>query len=305
MKFFQKIKAKKPVLLVGWPGMGNVALGSVDYLRRHLKATPFAQIDMSDYSIPDSIVISSGVAQLPEFPKSIFYYTPQPEIVFFESEIQIGGKGGITLIQEVLNLAEELKVRRIYAGAAFPSPTSHREPSLVFGATNKPNLKDWLTGFDVGIMQGGHISGLNGLILGYAAQRKIEAICLLATMPLYAINLPNPKASKAIIGILSRMIGFKVDMFEIDQGIVEMAGQMEMVEEKMWEVFSGMREEQMKPPELDDTKTPDHILQKIERLFEEAKQDKQKAYLLKEELDRWDLYKEYGDRFLDLFKESE
>ncbi|MBI4974838.1 MAG: hypothetical protein HZC19_03435 [Candidatus Omnitrophica bacterium] len=46
-------------------------------------------------------------------------------------------------------------------------------------------------------------------------------------------------------------------------------------------------------------------MEKIEKLFLEAKQDKKKASVLKRELDRWDLYKLYEDRFLDLFKENQ
>jgi hypothetical protein len=40
----------------------------------------------------------------------------------------------------------------------------------------------------------------------------------------------------------------------------------------------------------------------IEQLFEQAGRDRSNAYELKRELDRLVLYKEYEDRFLDLFK---
>lgn len=40
----------------------------------------------------------------------------------------------------------------------------------------------------------------------------------------------------------------------------------------------------------------------IERLFSEAELDRTKAYELKRELDRLDVFPEYKDRFLDLFK---
>lgn len=291
--------------MAGWPGMGNIALGSVDYLRRNLRAIPFARIDMSEYSSPDSIVVNGGVAHLPKFPKSVFYYTSRPEIVFFESEVQLGGGVGAALIREVLDMAQELNIQRIYTGAAFPLAVSYKDAPVVFGAANESNLKDWLAGFDVRLMEGGQISGLNGLLLGYAAQRKMEGVCLLATLPLYAANLPNPKPSKAIIETLSRMLGFKVDMAEIDQSINGMDQRMEMIEEKMREVFAGMRGQEEKPLKFEKTKIPKHIMEKIERLFEEAKEDKQKAYILKEELDRWDLYNDYEDRFLDLFKENQ
>ena len=45
--------------------------------------------------------------------------------------------------------------------------------------------------------------------------------------------------------------------------------------------------------------------QHIERLFEQALQDRSKAYELKRELDRLEVFPEYEDRFLDLFKKPE
>jgi hypothetical protein len=45
-------------------------------------------------------------------------------------------------------------------------------------------------------------------------------------------------------------------------------------------------------------------MEKVEKLFKEALADRAKAIVLKEELDRWDLYKLYEDRFLDLFKDG-
>ena len=50
------------------------------------------------------------------------------------------------------------------------------------------------------------------------------------------------------------------------------------------------------------TKLPQSAREKIEKLFAEAKQDIAKANELKKELDQWNVYKEYEDRFLDLFK---
>ena len=44
--------------------------------------------------------------------------------------------------------------------------------------------------------------------------------------------------------------------------------------------------------------------QRIEQLFEQAKQDRASAYELKRELDRLGVFKEYEDRFLDLFKKA-
>jgi hypothetical protein len=52
------------------------------------------------------------------------------------------------------------------------------------------------------------------------------------------------------------------------------------------------------------TRLPSSVKEKIERLFGEAGADLSKAGKLKSELDKWSAYKEYEDRFLDLFKKT-
>jgi transcription antitermination factor NusG len=53
------------------------------------------------------------------------------------------------------------------------------------------------------------------------------------------------------------------------------------------------------------TKLPASVKEKIEKLFSQARTDIAKANELKAELDKWNVYKEYEDRFLDLFKKAE
>ena len=122
-------------------------------------------------------------------------------------------------------------------------------------------------------------------------------------MPQYAISLPNPKASQAIIEILSKMLNIAVDLHELNGYIKEMEDRMAMVEDKVKDVFT--IEDESGRSHHHDKKIPGYIIDKIEKLFLEAKQDKKKASALKKELDRWDLYRQYEDRFLDLFKENQ
>ena len=70
-------------------------------------------------------------------------------------------------------------------------------------------------------MQKGGISGLNGLLVGYAGLRHIPAACILATMPQYAMHVPNPKASREIVRFLSRVLGLQLDMDELDESVVD------------------------------------------------------------------------------------
>lgn len=313
-----KLKVKKdisgeiasPTLLAAWPGMGSVGVGAIDYLRRKLKAEPFAEVDLSEYFVPEAVVVEQGVARsFSDLPSHTFYYVRDPALLLFESEAQIGGMGGINLMSQILDMAQELGVKTIYTGAAFAMPIRHSEPVQVLGAANRERLRDALVAYGVEVLQEGHISGLNGLLLGAAGLRDIEAACLLATMPLYAQMMPNPKASREIVRVFERILGVDVDMVEIDEAVGQMDETMSEIEEKIRTTFSNMEQEEEIQDELgevDEDRVPQYVMEKIERLFVEvqAEGSKEKAAQLKKELDKWNLYGLYEDRFLGLFRQD-
>lgn len=303
IKILKKIDIVNPVMIAGWPGMGSVALGVVDYLRRKLAAAKFAEIKLDPSATIDSVVVEDGLAKLPPAPKNVFYYTRKPDLVICEGEAQLSGQYGVKLLGKVLDLASEIKVKGIYTGAAFPLPVSYKDEPEVYGAANRKTLLSALSKLRIKPMEGGHISGLNGLVLGFAEERGIEATCLLATMPQYAISLPNPKASRAIIEALQKILGFKVNLQEMEEYVKDMDEKMALIEDKVKDVFTIEKEEPESLPA--EKKVPGYIMEKIEKMFREAKQDRSKAIMLKKELDRWDLYKLYEDRFLDLFKDNQ
>jgi len=301
VKIYKNIELNNPVMIAGWPGMGSVALGVVDYLRRKIGAVKFAEITVDRLSALDSVVVKNGLASLPATPKNTFYYRKNPDIIIFEGALQAHGRNGIILLNQVLTMALRLNVRRIFTGAAYPIPVSHKEEAGIYCAANDKALREFITKLDVHSMDEGHISGLNGILLGFAGERGIGAACLLATIPQYAISLPSPKASAAIIKLLSRMLNFEINTMELDEFSRDMDVKMALIEDRVKDVFI-----EDKAPEVPviEKKVPPAVIEKIEKLFGEAKMDRSKASILKRELDRWDLYKLHEDRFLDLFREG-
>ena len=303
-RYYKNIDVVNPVMIAAWPGMGNVALGTVDYIRRSLKAVRFAEIKTDPLAALDAVEVRNGLSKIPKTPLSTFYYTKGPDIILFEGEVQPAGRLGIELLNKVLGVAADLKVSRIFTGAAFPMPISYKDASEIYGAANKESLRDHLKDSGIRLMDGGHISGLNGLMLGFAAKKGIDAICLLATMPHYAISLPNPKASSAIIETLNRMLNISIDVHELMGYIKDMEERMAIIEEKVKDVIT-IEEESIELYPHHEKKVPSYIMERIEKLFVDAKEDRNKASSLKNELDRWGLYSQYEDRFLDLFKENQ
>ena len=301
---------RSPILLAGWPGIGNVGVGAIDYLRRKLDAVPFVEVDLNEYFTAEAVMVEEGIAKFPDMPSHVFYYVRQPELIIFESEAQIGGNVGVSLMNQILDLAREWKVETIYTAASWTMAMSHRESVQILGVANRESLRDSLVPFGVETLKQGVISGLNGLLLGFAGLREIEAACLLATLPEYAMTMPNPKASREIVRVLERLLEVQIDMEEIDQAVEQMDETMADIEQQIRATFTNLKNEEGEEEgleEVDEEKVPQYVMERIERLFGEVKTERssQKAAMLKRELDRWNLYSLYEDRFLDLFRKDQ
>ncbi|MFP4014017.1 MAG: PAC2 family protein [Chitinispirillaceae bacterium] len=306
MRILEDVSFKgRPTVLAAWPGMGNVGLITVDYLRRSLNAVPFAEIDMSPYFIPESIVVKDGIAQFPEIPSSRLYHCKEPDLVIFESNAQFGGRDGILIIKMLLDLVGDFNAQDIFTFAAFSLPISYRDQSEVLVTSNNPRMFSKISTLGLSPMPDGYIAGMNGLLLGVAASRGMDAACLLGTIPNYAANLHYPKASLEIIKSISRILDLSPATSELEDSILQMDQQFFSIEERIKEFFPSVnKDEDFEIGQLQEDKVPHFVMDRIERLFQEAAENIETASELKKELDRWNLFELYEDRFLDLFEED-
>jgi proteasome assembly chaperone (PAC2) family protein len=249
--------------------------------------------------------VKNGIAQFPDIPTSAFYYTKDPDIVIFESDAQVGGRDGIAIIKMFLDVIARFNVSRIFTFAAFAQPMSYRDHSQVLITCNADSLLHKIADNGVIPMPDGFIAGLNGLLLGVAASRRIEAGCMLGTIPSYAMNFAYPKASLELIKTVARIQDLSIDTSELEENAVEMDQQLAMIEDRIREFFPSVnKEDDEEISSIDEEKVPHYVMEKIENLFLEARTDRAKAPELKKELDRWKLFELYEDRFLDLFEDD-
>ncbi len=306
MKMFEQIHFDvPPIFLAAWQGMGNVGLITMDYLRRKSGAKPFAEIDMTHFMVPDSIVVKEGIAQFPEIPTSTFHYVHDPAMIIFESNSQVGGREGMSIIKTILDAAEQFRVNRVFTSAAFAQQMSHQSESKVLAASNNSSLLHLIQEFGVTAMPDGYIAGLNGLLLGAAANRGIEAACLLGTIPSYATALSYPRASMEIIRVIQQICNLDIDLTELQTASSELDQQLGAIEERIREFFPALNQQDEELANMHHDEVPQYIMDKIEKMFERVAKDKSKAGELKDELVRWNLYELYEKRFLDLFKNDD
>jgi uncharacterized protein len=313
IKINKRPRLKSPRLIVGWPGMGEVAFKAVSYMIDKLKAEEFAEIPPGEFFYLTESVIREGVLSIPPLPFSRFYYykdkSGKNDLVFMLSDAQPDLAKAEDYCKRIITLAKSFKIKSVIGFAAMPQPVDHNQPANVwFTATDQKIITD-LKKFDINLLNEGQISGLNGLFLGLAKHEGLDGFCLLGEIPLYTIQIENPKGAYAVLEVLNRILNMKLNLSELTDQSRAMETQINSLFDhlKLGPTPGPIGEdeiEKIKKSLSQLTKLPQSIKEKIEKLFTQAGSDISKANELKSELDKWSVYKEYEDRFLDLFKKT-
>lgn len=217
--YYADIKPRRCDMVAAWPGVGNVALIVTQYLRDHLEADEFAEVDPTAFFNATGVLVRDNVVQEPQFPGSRFYYWRNPEkrgrdLILFIGDEQPAARS-YELAHVVLDVAKKYKVRRVYTVAAALVKIHHSEAPRVWAAATDEKLLKEVTKYDVVLRGTVQVAGLNGIILGVAKERGIPGVCLLGETPQYATRIPNPKAALAVAGILTKLLGITVDLAEL------------------------------------------------------------------------------------------
>jgi len=253
VRLYEEPELENPVLIAGWPGIGNVGIIAVDTLRGVLKAEEFGEIEPWDFFYPKKILIRNGELKDLEFPSNKFYFkkTEERDLIFFVGEEQpteegrayAEGRKAYQMANLVLDVALKLRCQRAYTSGAAVAPIHHTMKPKVWAVPNTEALIDELRGYENTILMSdiegrkgqGNITGLNGLLLGVAKKRGLEAVCIMGEIPVYlqGLPLPYPKASKSVLEVLTASLGVRIEM----EGIIELVERSEREVENLYQRF--------------------------------------------------------------------
>jgi uncharacterized protein len=237
LQFISEPKMRNPVMFASWPGIGNIGLVATDTLRVQLAAEKFGEIEPWDFFFPKRITIRNSILETMEFPTSNFYHkkTGQQDLITFIGEEQptdgnrpfAEGRKAYQLANLVVDAAVKFGCRRLYTSGAAVSLSHHAIKPRVWIATSSLALNremisysnTVLMGKSEGRGEGGAITGLNGLILGVAKQRGLEAVCMMGEIPDYLSTapLPYPKASRSVVELMGKILNYQFDFGPLDE----------------------------------------------------------------------------------------
>lgn len=299
-----------PWLIAVWPGMGNVAISAGYFLMAKLGMTQLAEFSPTDVFDIDHVQVDRGLIRIGQRPRTRFFVWRDPEgqrdLVVLLGEAQ-APTGRYIFAKKLLEYAVSFGIERVFTFAAMATQMHPEHESRVFAAaTNGEALKD-LEERELLLLEDGNISGLNGVLLGAAAEAGLSGTCLLGEMPHIFSQFPFPKASLAVLEVFKTIAGIEIDTSELEEQSQTMERQLGEIlahVERAMEREGPPEEEYRREPEEEPRLKPEDE-ERIENLFEQSQQDRSKAYILKQELDRLGVFEEYEDRFLDLFKQQD
>ena len=308
-----ELRLNNPWLVAVWPGMGHVAISAGYYLMAKLGMHLLAELSAQELFDVEHVEVKGGLIHTGRIPRSRFFVWNDPrgkhDIVVFLGEAQ-PPRGKYAFCLSLIEFARGLGVERVFTFAAMATQMHPKADSRVFGAATDEESLAELKRLELEVLEDGHIGGLNGVVLGVAADHGLRGACLLGEMPHIFTQFPFPKASLAVLEVFTTIADIEIDFTELseqardmEQKLGELLAQVERAYEH--EQQAPAEEETVSRSPAEEERLRPEVRRRIEQLFEQAKQDRSYAYELKRELDRLNVYPEYEDRFLDLFKKSE
>jgi predicted ATP-grasp superfamily ATP-dependent carboligase len=308
----EPLRFKAPWMVAVWPGMGHIAINAGFYLAAKLEMRNFASVAPGEPWEVENVEVERGIVQPVRLPQSRLFVWQDPleqhDLVVSIGEAQIP-TGKRAFCKGLVRVAKELGIERVFTFAAMATQMHPEHESRVFVAATNQAMLDELKRMDLHVMEDGRISGMNGVLLGEVADAGLSGACLLGEMPHIFAHLPFPGGSLAVLKAFARLMGLNLDLDELERQAEELGRQLgevlARVEGTMTRPAETAEEEagELEHPEPPKLSPADE--QRIEELFRQAQQDRSKAYELKRELDRLDVFREYEDRFLDLFQKPE
>jgi hypothetical protein len=306
---------REPWLVAAWPGMGAVALLAADQLAKSLGAEQVEDVDFAEWFDVHAVSVEKGVFRTPKRPRHTLFTWRNPreggrDLLVFLAEAQPEGRGW-AFCEALLDRLQPYAPRRVITFAAMAAPHGPGTPAGVVVAATSQALLAELSDTRAMHLSDGEVGGLNGLFPAAASQRGLEGLCLLGEIPFFATSMPNPRAAIAVLEVFSALSGVPVDTSALAARARDVDRRMEALFERLRSAATPAAEESAaEEPEAATAPAgraglPETEREHLEHLFEATAADRSHALELKAELDRLGVYRQYEDRFLDLFKHAD
>jgi proteasome assembly chaperone (PAC2) family protein len=217
---------RRPFALVGfggWIDAGFAATGAIRYLVEHLEATRIAELDPEPfYAFTDTRPRVSHPApgrREPVWPRAEWHVVRLPgdasrDLVLFSAPEPNLRWRGFTSI--VLDVFQRLGTETLASFGAVLAPVHHRATPPLRGWATTDSLRSLLRRRQIGSGRYEGPTGITTVLLAAARDRGVPAFSLSTSSPSYLTDMPNPRASAALLRMAGEIGGVRFPLNDLD-----------------------------------------------------------------------------------------
>ncbi len=220
---------KSPYLICGFPGSGYVGKIAIDHMIEELHAQHLADIYSTSFP-PQILIRSDGTADLM---KNTMFYSKSStgiHLLLLTGDSQPANPDSEYLLaEEIMDIATKFNTIHVFTLAAYITGVFVEKPRIFGTATDTDTIRSFSES-NILTMDGGSITGMNGLIIGIAKLRGIKGTCLLGETSGYVVDA---KASKSILETLLQIVGINIDMKNLEKRAKDTEILIQTIEQQM------------------------------------------------------------------------
>lgn len=227
-------KPRKPILIVGLPGIGSVGRLVAEHIKRQYKAEKIATI-YSPHFPHQVLMLKNGKLRLVSNRLYLIrsYETIGNDIMILTGDSQpITPEGQYSVNSMIVDtFKREYNGTFIYTIGGYSMANNEVKKPRVFGNASTNRVITSFKNSDVLFGKSrGAIMGSAGLIVAFARMQHVDAICLMGETSFIDIDAA---AAKAVLGVLAKKLNLSIKTTQLDQLIVKTAKAVKELENQM------------------------------------------------------------------------
>jgi len=223
LRVHRRPELNRPVLIAafrGWNDGAQAASLAAGYLAKTWEAERFADLDPENFfdfqATRPHVSLEDGVTRRIDWPETAFYHA-RPNGLDRDIVLLLGIEPNLrwrTFTELLIGLVRELEVEMMITLGALLADVPHTRPSPVTGSASDPELVRQL-GLSSSRYEGP--TGIVGVLHDACRQVDIPSASLWAAVPHYVSLTPSPRAAVALCERLGSLIGFEIDVDELEE----------------------------------------------------------------------------------------
>ena len=235
VKYSSHPALRRPTMVIaldGWVDGGEAATGSLRYLRSKLRPRKLAEIPVDHfhvYQVPGQLSlrpycrVEDGLLKEYRPQRNVFYYWVNPQgdtdlILFQGSEPNLHWD---EYAAAIIDVAREFDVSRIYMLGGVLDKTPHTREPGVSSVCTSIELRDELAHYGIEFTDYEGPGGIRTTLVHMCQKSGLEMAILHARATYYPefniVISHNPKAIRAVVKRLSRLLGLGLRMDDMDR----------------------------------------------------------------------------------------